>query len=289
MAKLSKVCFQLITFNSDEFLDEAISTVEKFGTVVATEGPVRWWAQRGFTQSTDKTLSILAKHKVRYVSGAWQEKDQMANASIHLVPEKTRWLWVFDSDELYHTEDIERVLGLLETEQYDAVAFKALSFFAGFENTMGGFEYNFPVHRIQRYYPGCQWATHRPPTINAPNGLPWREHKFLSEKDTEQLGIFLHHYSYCLPRQTKAKIKYYESMGGTIPSYFQEVWLRWARGDAEERQRIENIYDGVHNWIPSRRGASRTIPFQGKHPLIIEQSLPRLRERFDRELAEYGV
>ena len=37
---------------------------------------------------------------------------------------------------------------------------------------MTGFEENFEVHRIQRFYPGARFATHRPPTILARMGGP---------------------------------------------------------------------------------------------------------------------
>lgn len=285
--KLAKICWQIITFNSDEFLDEVIQTIKPYGPIVCTEGPVGWWAKQGYVCSTDETKNILLRNNIPTECGVWQEKDEMVNASLKFVPDETEWLWSIDSDELYHTRDIERIIKLLDKEQYDAVAFHTLSFFAGFFATIGGFEYNFPFHRINRYYPGCKFDTHRPPTILAQDGIPWREHKFLSEKDTEKLGIFINHYSYTLPNQTEAKTRYYESMGGTIPEYFKNVWLKWATGSITQRQEIEDLHDGVHNWEKSRRGPSRTIPFTGEHPRVIRDAMPRLRKRFDDELKQW--
>jgi len=75
-------------------------------------------------------------------------------------------------------------------------------------------------------------------------------------------------------------------MGGVIPNYFQEVWLQWVLGDEGERRRIELKYDGVHEWLPARRGACFPSPFEGKHPPAIAERLPELRQRFNEELTE---
>ena len=282
-----KLAWQLIVLDGDLVLDEMLTTVEKYGKVYCAEGAVDWYVEHGVTGSTDNTIPILKKHKVKYTSGIWSEKDEMCNAALSLMPQDIQWVWCVDADELYLEHDIETVLELLEKEQYDSVAFRAMDFFAGFSRYVGGFGYDFPFHRIQRYYHGCTWLTHRPPTILAQDGFPWREHKHLSHEDTERLGIFLYHYSYTMPKATHDKAQYYDREAGTIPNWFADVWMKWALGDEQERGRIEQAYHGVHNWDISRRGNSFTVPFTGQHPKVIRDSMPRLQERFDRELAQW--
>ncbi len=281
------IAWQLIVLNGENVLDEMLTTVEKYGKVYCAEGAVDWWIQQGVTGSTDDTIPILKKHNVKYVSGQFTEKDEMCNAALALMPENIDWIWAIDADELYHERDIEHILELLEKEQYDSVAFKSLDFFAGFQKYVGGFEYNFPFHRIQRYYKGCKWLTHRPPTILAPDGLPWSEHKHLSHEDTEKLGIFLHHYSYTFPKATHDKAQYYDREPNTIKNWFTDVWLRWCLGNELTRQIIEREYSGVHNWLPEIRGDAYTMPFLGQHPKVIQDAMPRLVERFNRELDAY--
>jgi hypothetical protein len=54
-------------------------------------------------------------------------------------------------------------------------------------------------------------------------------------------------------------------------------------GDAE-KARIEELYDGVHNWLPNRRGPCRTKRFEGVHPAEIQRIMPELVRRFEFEM-----
>lgn len=103
---------------------------------------------------------------------------------------------------------------------------------------------------------------------------------------TDELGIRFYHYSYIFASQMKMKAEYYAPMGGNIPDYYNAVYLPWVMGDSEERYRIEETYDGVHNWLPERRGPCRTRQFMGEHPAEIQRVMPQLKRRFDAELGQ---
>ena len=131
---------------------------------------------------------------------------------------------------------------------------------------------------------------HRPPTIlNPQTNRPWRESRHLGCNDTEAMGLFMMHYSYCFPRQMKDKADYYYAYAPNrdIPRYFERVYLPWVLGDDEQKQRIEDEFDGVHNWKPEARGPCRTAKFIGVHPPAIKDAMPRLQAEFDAQLASY--
>jgi len=279
-----KITFCLIVFNSDYVLEPCLRSVLPFGDAVAAEGPVDFWQQRGFTTSTDKTNEILDKYHIPTIHGQWLEKTEESNTALSLVDKDTDFVWVLDADEIWKAKDIDVIFDMLSTDKFDSMSFKATSFYGGFDRYMTGFEENFEVHRIQRYYSGCRWATHRPPTINAPDGKPWSKHAHLGHNDTDSLGLRFYHYSYVFPSQMKAKAEYYAEMGGTIHNYYNRVYLPWVMGDSKEKHRIETIYNGVHNWTIDRRGACKTAPFTGEHPEEIARVMPELVARFNEEL-----
>lgn len=278
------ITFQIIVYQGTHVLRECIESLLPWGTVIASEGPTQFFVDNGFpATSDDGTNEILRQFNVPTVHGVWREKDEEVNGSIHLVPDNTDFLWAVDCDEIYFQEDMRTIISLLEHNLYDSIAFRFNTFF-GLNHVLTGFDHNFENHRIQRWIPGQQWSTHRPPTMIAPDGKPWREHRHLSHTRNP---IEIQHYSYCFASQVRMKTKYYESRGGCIPNYFERVWLPFMLGDDAEKELVQRAFDGCHEWLPQRRGPCWAIPFAGKHPNIIEQSMPKLKERFERELAEY--
>lgn len=282
-----KICFQMLVFQSNYVLSECLKSILPYGRVVVCEGPVAYWQQRGYTTSTDGTNEVL--HRLlsdeNIVHGRWVEKDEMMNAVLHLIPGDTTHVWMVDSDEVWSSPCIEKIMPILDN--YDSVSFRPYSFYGGFDRYMCGFEEDYEWHRIQRWYPGAKWGTHRPPTVNAPDGKPWREHRHLNHMATDKMEVRFYHYSYVFPKQMKDKAEYYASMGGRIPDYFNRVYLPWVLGD---RQKIEDEFDGVHDYLPEVRGPCRTVTYYFDHPKEIENSLDSLQEMLVKQLDEalYG-
>lgn len=262
-----------------------LQAVLPFGPVVCAEGPVTYWQARGFKTSTDRTNDLLDQYSVRTIHGQWKEKDDEVRAALGLVPADTDFVWFVDSDEIWDPTTVRSILQRLEAGDVDSVSFKPYSFYGGFERVMGGFEENFEWHRIQRWWSGATLRTHRPPSVRAPDGRPWSQHHHLGHESTDRNGWRFYHYSYVFPKQIKDKTEYYHTWSRTLPHYYERIYLPWVRGDAATRLRIENEFDGVHDWLPARRGSCRTRPFEGEHPAVIRAVLPDLQRRFREELA----
>jgi hypothetical protein len=286
---MAKITFQMIVFNGDYVLEQVLQSILPFGPLVVTEGPVDYWRRRGFLGSTDRTLEILEEYRdygqgiLGVVSDTFFEKDQMMNAPLHLVPDDTTHLWMVDSDEVYKPSDVELIIDLLDMDGYDSVEFKPYSFYGGFDYYMTGHEINAVWRRIQPYYPGAKWATHRPPTIPL---LDDRRKRVLGGRKLMGMGVRIYHYSYVFPSQVRAKTDYYfsRSPSRTIPDYFNRVYLPWV---LEKREEVEDEYDGVHELWPIHRGPCRTERFEGEHPEVISLVIDSLQERLDEELEKY--
>lgn len=279
---MADVIFQMCVFNGDYVLEPVLQTLRPFGRVLVCEGPVGYWQERGFKTSTDATNEIL--HAMLpasdIVHGQFAEKDEMMRSVEHLIPPGTSHVWMVDSDEVYPAPLVEQILR--DVDELDSVEFKPHTFFGGFERVLTGFELRAKWQRIQRWHKGATWHSHRPPTVLAPDGQPYHTKRHVV---FEQDKFF--HYSYVFPSQVKNKVDYYASWGaGVIPNYFERVYRPWVLGSAKTQADIENEFDGVHEWLPARRGDARTRAFDGSHPRKMEYALPHLKRRLAHEIAE---
>lgn len=286
---MAKVAFQIIAFESDEVLEPCLKSIAPYGPIVATEGPVAYWHKQGYMTSGDRTNDLLRKYCGGNVAhGQWKEKDEMMQVGARMIPQDTTHVWMVDCDEIWKAEDVEKVISMLD--DYDSMAFKPYSFFGGFERYMTGFEEDFSWQRIQRWYPGATWVTHRPPTVLAEDGAKWSSHRHLSNDASAAMGIHFFHYSYTFPRATRRKTEYYEyrEKGRVIPDYFRQVYLPWVLSMPSQREALEKKWQGVHNWLPKNRGDCYTRKFEGEHPQVIKDAMPKLFKRFVTELARKG-
>tara|TARA_R110002020_G_scaffold78506_5_gene197425 strand:- start:763 stop:1152 length:390 start_codon:yes stop_codon:yes gene_type:complete len=106
----------------------------------------------------------------------------------------------------------------------------------------------------------------------------------------EQHGVQMYHYSYVFPEQVRKKIFYYRakvSMAKCIDNYFNFVYLNWVLGDKENRELVENFFNGVHEFKPEYRTHTRTRKFLDSHPKSIEDNIEVLKGRFIEELSKY--
>lgn len=287
----------MIVFEGDYVLEQCLQQVYPWAhQILIAEGPVAFWQAQGRTTSTDRTNEILhgfpdPDHKIQIVHGQWAEKDEQANAYMPLLAPEIDYLWNLDSDELFFTKDLARIVEILDTVKPATMGFRSFSFFGGFDHTLTGFELEFEFYRVLQVFPGCRWKTHRPPTIDWGNHLPGGYH-FSCKQGWEMFGLQMYHYSYVFPKQVQRKTLYYEkavTKGGNIPDHFHKIWLPWVKGTPETRQEIETRYQGVHEWLPARRGPCFTTSFSGAHPEAIQATLPALKARFERELSDFSI
>lgn len=281
-------------FNGDYVLQQLISSVYPFAhKIIFVDGVVDFWAKKGFTGSTDKTIDIIEKFydpqkKIIYHQNVVAvEKTELCRTFMRDVPEDTDYLWCIDSDEIFKFEHIKKIIYVLETLSPVSVGFQSTTFFGGFDYILGGFEREHTFKRILKYKPGAVYIDHRPPTLSSENG---GSPAIGGAEMFNKFGVEMYHYSYVFANQVRSKIQYYKkeiAKHNCIDDYFEKVWLPWVKGNDLERQSIQSQYIGVHEFKPSYRGPCYPELFTGEHPLRIAFTMDQLKKRFDDELSAY--
>jgi hypothetical protein len=292
-----KITFGMIVFEGDYVLKQCLEQVYPFASqILIAEGPVSYWQRQGRTTSLDNTNKILnefpdPENKIKVVHGQYDEKDDQCRAYMQHINDDIDYLWNLDSDEVYKTEDLEKIIKFLEKEKPTSVGLRSCSFYGGFDNYLTGFELkqdNFL--RIFRYVSGSTWLTHRPPTMKYPIEANIRYKHINSEIMYNSLGVQMYHYSYVFPVQVHTKVNYYKdsvSRNNCIDDYFNTIYLPWVNGDNETRQNIERINLGVHEFKPHVRGECFTTKFEGEHPKAIENDIEALKNEFNLQLDKW--
>jgi hypothetical protein len=289
-----KISFGMIVFEGDYVLKQCLEQVYPFAyQILISEGPVEYWQQKGKTTSEDDTNKILhdfpdPDNKITIIHGQFKEKDEQCRSYMTHLKSDVDYIWNLDSDEIYKSEDIKKIIEFLEKEKPTSVGIQSCTFYGGFDHFLTGFELNRDNFlRIFRVVSGCTWDTHRPPTILYPTGSNIIRKHVPSDWIFNYLGVQMYHYSYVFPRQVKTKISYYKekvSRDNCIDNYYEEVYLPWATGDDYVKKQIENKYMGVHEFKPIVRGECLTKNFEGIHPESIERDLEELRLNFEKQL-----
>jgi len=287
-----KIAFGMIVFEGDYVLRQCLEQVYPYASqILIAEGPVSYWQSKGRTTSLDKTNDIIdnfpdPEGKIKIVHSQYREKDDQCKAYMKYINDDIDYIWNLDSDEVYKSEDIEKIIKILEEEKPTSVGVRSCTFYGGFERYLTGFELNKDNFlRIFRYMPGATWATHRPPTINYPASI---EKKHIdSETLFAKTGAQMYHYSYVFPYQVFKKISYYKDFltrNLCIDNYFTNIYLPWVVGDHMDKYYVETQYRGVHEYQPESRGDCYTEEFTGTHPQSIQRSIDELKQIFDDQL-----
>ena len=271
-----KIAFGMIVFDGDYVLSECLKQVYPFASqILISEGPVSYWQKQGKITSTDNTNKILdefpdPENKIKIIHGQFSEKDEQCKAYMQYINDDIDYIWNLDSDEVYKTEDLIKIINLLKQENPTSVGIRSCSFYGGFDNYLTGFELNRDNFlRIFKYVKGSNWLTHRPPTIQYPKDSNIIKKHIDSETLYNKLNVQMYHYSYVFPDQVFKKIGYYKdsvSKNNCIDNYFNEIYLPWVLGDEKEKKIIEDKFLGVHEFKPQIRGECRTNKFENIHP-----------------------
>jgi len=289
-----KISFGMIVFEGDYVLKECLEQVYPFAEqILVAEGPVSYWQRQGRTTSLDDTNKILDEfpdpdNKIKIVHGQFSEKDEQCKAYMEFINDDIDYIWNLDSDEVYKTEDLEKMVKFLEEEQPTSVGVRSCSFYGGFDDYLTGFELkrdNFL--RVFKYVKGATWLGHRPPAIQYPPDARITKKHVDSDTLYDQLGVQMYHYSYVFPDQVNLKVGYYRdsvSFQNCIENYFNRIYLPWVLGD---REQVEEEFMGVHEFVPRIRGACFTAKFEGEHPASITNNMDKLQDKFQRQLDGY--
>lgn len=292
-----KIAFGMIVFEGDYVLKECLEQVYPFAEqILISEGPVSYWQRQGRTTSLDGTNEILDNfpdpdNKIKIIHGQFSEKDEQCRAYMNHIKDNIDYIWNLDSDEIYKTEDLKKIIKFLEEENPTSVGIRSCSFYGGFNHFLTGFELNRDNFlRIFKYTKGSTWLTHRPPTIKYPVESNIVKKHIDSDTLYYKLGVQMYHYSYVFPDQVFKKINYYKdsvSKQNCIDDYFEKVYLPWVKGNDIEKKVVEKKYMGVHEFKPQIRGDCYTQNFVYDHPESINKNMFFLLEKFKKQLKFY--
>jgi hypothetical protein len=292
-----KIAFGMIVFDGDYVLSECLKQVYPFASqILISEGPVSYWQKQGKITSTDNTNKILdefpdPENKIKIIHGQFSEKDEQCKEYMQYINDDIDYIWNLDSDEVYKTEDLIKIINLLKQENPTSVGIRSCSFYGGFDNYLTGFELNRDNFlRIFKYVKGSNWLTHRPPTIQYPKDSNIIKKHIDSETLYNKLNVQMYHYSYVFPDQVFKKIGYYKdsvSKNNCIDNYFNEIYLPWVLGDEKEKKIIEDKFLGVHEFKPQIRGECRTNKFENIHPESIIDNMENLLKIYKEQLLKY--
>ncbi len=289
-----KIAFGMIVFEGDYVLRQCLEQVYPFASqILIAEGPVSYWQRQGRTTSLDETNKILdefpdPENKIKIVHGQFNEKDDQCRAYMQHINDDIDYIWNLDSDEIYTTGDLEKIISFLESEKPTSVGVRSCSFYGGFDDYLTGFELNRDNFlRIFRYTKGSTWLTHRPPTIQYPIDSNITKKHIDSDTLFNSLGVQMYHYSYTFPDQVYKKVNYYKdsvSRQNCIYNYFTRVYLPWVGG---KKDIVEKEFIGVHEFKPHMRGECYTEKFTGSHPESIQRDMGQLKTKFQKQLNNY--
>lgn len=289
----------MIVFEGDYVLKQCLDQVYPYASqILIAEGPVKYWQNQGRTTSLDNTNLILdsypdPENKIKIVHGQFEEKDDQCRAYMRYINDDTDYIWNLDSDEIYTSEDIEKIIKILKDNNPTSIGVRSCSFYGGFDHYLSGFELNKDNFlRIFKYVKGSTWLTHRPPTIQYPTEYNFERKHINSETLFNYFGVQMYHYSYVFPDQVYKKVSYYKdsvSKENCIDNYFNEVYLPWIKGSDFEKEMIECRYIGVHEFKPHVRGECFPVKFTLKHPESIIKDMNILKENYSNQLKKYEV
>lgn len=292
-----KIAFGMIVFEGDYVLQQCLEQVYPFAEqILISEGPVEFWQRQGRTTSLDDTNKILdefpdPENKIKVIHGQFKEKDDQCMAYMKHINSDIDYIWNLDSDEIYKTEDLKKIIKFLKDESPTSVGVRSCSFYGGLDNYLTGFELNRDNFlRIFKYVEGSTWLTHRPPTIKYPSGIDIQHKHIDSETLWNKTGIQMYHYSYVFPDQVYKKVNYYKdsvSKQNCIDDYFYKIYYPWITGNNNQKKLIEDKFLGVHEFLPSVRGDCYTAPFALSHPESINKSISDLNFKISNQIEKY--
>ena len=132
-----KIAFGMIVFEGDYVLKECLDQVYPYAEqILISEGPVEYWQREGRTTSLDNTNKILDEfpdplNKIKIIHGQFTEKDDQCKSYMQYINDDIDYIWNLDSDEVYKSEDIEKIIEVLKLENPTSVGVRSCTFMVG--------------------------------------------------------------------------------------------------------------------------------------------------------------
>jgi hypothetical protein len=208
-------------------------------------------------EDPDGKLTVVTAEDDGHPDGFWPgEKHEQSQAYARRATGD--YLWQVDIDEFYLPADIERVLErLAAAPEVDGMSFRQVTFWGGLGYVADGWYLRrgaADYHRLFRWGPGFEYATHRPPTVRDDTGRDLRTGTWLDAATTAGWGVRLYHYSLLLPKQVIEKCDYYATASWARRKGAVE-WANDAYLQLKRPFRVHNVfaypswlerYDGTH-------------------------------------------
>lgn len=243
---MAKITFGILALNAQPLLEYNLRALYPYAhEIVVVEGATRPAATlagadghssddtlamlKRFKSNSDpeKKLSIVSAAEEGHADGLWPEKTEMSQAFADRA--SGDWLWQVDSDEFYRSQDIERVMTLLDEQpSISGISFPFYEFWGGFDYFTTGtwYLYEFTeVRRLFRWRRGYSYSSHRPPTVLDGRGGTLDPSNWVSGKQMRAQNIFMYHYSYVFPKQAQQKVGYYANVDWTDAFRDNPRWL----------------------------------------------------------------
>lgn len=224
MKPFPRITFGMIVLNSEPFVRYNLRALYPFAhEIIVVEGAVR--GAEGIAtpdgHSRDSTLETLRRFKAEEDpddklqiitrAGFWAEKDEMSQAYAQRATGD--YLWQVDADEFYLPDAMQQVIDLLrEDPQITAMSFKNVIFWGAPQYRVDSWYLRRGediFHRLFKWGPAYQYASHRPPTVIDSQGRDLRSLKWIDGAEMTRRGVILYHYSLLLPKQVIEKCDYY--------------------------------------------------------------------------------
>ena len=162
-------------------------------------------------EDTENKLIIITAEDEGKPNGFWSEKDEMSEA--YAKHATGNYIWQVDIDEFYKPDDMKAVMKMLENVQnITAITFRTHTFWGSLKYKVDSMSLRVmiqDVHRIFAWDKGCQYKSHRPPTVVNKDGIDLRSLKWLTAVDMVKQGIYMYHYAFLFPKQVEEKCNYY--------------------------------------------------------------------------------
>ncbi|MFN5064018.1 MAG: glycosyltransferase [Pseudomonadota bacterium] len=153
----------------------------------------------------------------------WDGKIEMVRAPLNAINDECL-LWQIDSDELWTSEQIQKMHEMFLSAPQRYAAFFWCHYFVGPDKviaTRNCYAQNpsYEWLRVWRFQPGMQWVTHEPPTlaVQALDGSAYNVASInpFTHVETEAAGLVFQHMSYTTEAQLRFKEQYYGYTGAT--------------------------------------------------------------------------
>ena len=279
-----KISYVIIVLNGMPFIEFSMKACYPTAhEIIIVEGAVEKckFAANEDGSSNDGTVEFIKAfpdpgNKIKLIQGIWPEKCEMQVEALNHVTGD--WVWLVDSDEVYYKDSFEKIIDMIENDNsITQVNFFNYSFWKGFDYyfTNDAFRTDaWTKRRLFKFVPGATFSSHRPPTIEYPEGVVESRH-IVTGAETEAMGIRFCHYSYVFKSQMKQKIELYHRYGWgkcwkvDLLDWYENCFLKWTPENIDEMNEKYGICPVFQDTI--------AVPFEGKHPEVIHNFIEQVR------------